>query len=172
MLIDSLVVFKPRCIYVLPSDFTVIGVIVLLWLFLHIKKAHLTISDSGSSIVRTFELRSSNTTLRCSIESLKLELRFLRIWLISDTAEYLLCGLTSCAEIYSIIYWNLLDSHLNTVQQQPCVGERRKATTFQFGKYFADILVLDISKFINFIHSLTRLPKEALKTLFPPELQR
>ena len=85
------------------------------------------------------------------LESLKLELRFLRIRLISDTAEYLLCGLTSCAEIYSIIYWNLLDSHLNTVQQ-PCVGERRKATTFQFGKYFADILVLDISKFINFIH--------------------
>ena len=64
----------------------------------------------------------------------------------------------------------LLDSHLNTVQL--CVGERRKATTFQFGKYFADILVLDISKFKNFIHSLTRLPKEALKTLFPPELQR
>ena len=170
MLIDSLVVFKPRCIYVLPSDFTVIGVIVLLWLFLHIKKAHLTISDSGSSIVRTFELRSSNTTLRCSIESLKLELRFLRIWLISDTAEYWVV-LTVRADQWRWDLLNyLLDSHLNTVQL--CVGERRKATTFQFGKYFADILVLDISKFINFIHSLTRLPKEALKTLFPPELQR
>ena len=59
MLIDSLVVFKPRCIYVLPSDFTVIGVIVLLWLFLHIKKAHLTISDSGSTIVDCSNLRTS-----------------------------------------------------------------------------------------------------------------
>ena len=144
MLIDSLVVFKPRCIYVLPSDFTVIGVIVLLWLFLHIKKAHLTISDSGSSIVRTFELRSS--TQRCVVRKFK-------TWaeISENSTDIWYCWVLTVRA--DQLRWNLLnyllDSHLNTVQL--CVGERRKATTFQFGKYFADNLVLDISKFINFI---------------------
>ena len=145
MLIDSLVVFKPRWIYVLPSDFTVIGVIVLLWLFLHIKKAHLTISDSGSLIVRTFELRSST---QCCV------VRKFKTWaeISENSTDIWYCWvLTVRADQWRWDLLNyLLDSHLNTVQL--CVGERRKATTFQFGKYFADILVLDISKFINFIH--------------------
>ena len=152
MLIDSLIVFKPRCIYVLPSDFTVIGVIVLLWLFLHIKKAHLTISDSGSSIVRTFELRSS--TQRCVVRKFK-------TWaeISENSTDIWYCWVLTVRA--DQLRWNLLNyllessgfsSQYSTTLQQPCVGERRKATTFQFGKYFADILVLDISKFINFIH--------------------
>ena len=122
------------------------------------------------SIVRTFELRSS--TQRCVVRKFK-------TWaeISENSTDIWYCWVLTVRA--DQLRWNLLNYLLESSGFSSqysttaiCVGERRKATTFQFGKYFADILVLDISKFINFIHSLTRLPKEALKTLFPPELQR